>query len=342
VPFPHATARWSHATGCAASAIASPRNSKLSTASCFGAECYEVRFCLPTIYCHGRSRAGRVLSLSIPAVVRWRPMRIRVTVVDTSSSRTLRALLVSDPEVEIVGEDRSGHGVLDTIKHCFPDLMFLGVETAITAMDFVELVKAHEAGILPVTILIGPRRKQSPETLDAQAFGHLEMPTSRDRLIEVLHRAKVYIRSLSLPGRERGLRVLAGSTVYLPKKPDRIVVRSVGRFVFLRADEIEWIEAEGNNVRVHVRNDSYVQRKTISAMERELDPGIFSRIHRSAIVNLDQIQELRPWATGEYIVLMRSGKELTLTRGYRARLHLLLGGNRTIDRIDRDNVSKGN
>ena len=88
--------------------------------------------------------------------------------------------------------------------------------------------------------------------------------------------------------------------------------------------------------------DSYVQRKTISAMERELDPAMFSRIHRSAIVNLDQIQELRPWSTGEYVVLMRKGKELTLSRGYRAQLPLLLGGTEQLDKTDGDNVPKGN
>jgi two-component system LytT family response regulator len=320
-----------------------PAELKLSTVSWFETECYGVRLDLPTIYCDCGGRADRVLSLSISTGVLGRLMRIRATVVDEdTSSRTLRALLVSDPEVEIVGEDRCGRGVVDAIKDCFPDLMFLGRETAITAMECVELVKAHEAGILPLTILIGPRRKHSPEAFDAHAFGYLEMPTSRDRLLEVLHRAKVYIRSQSLLGRERGLRVLAGSTVYLPKKPGRIVIRSAGRFVFVRADEIEWIEAEGNNVRVHVGNNSYVQRKTISAMERELDPVLFSRIHRSAIVNLDQIQELRPWSTGEYIVLMRTGKELTLSRGYRARLRLLLEGTGHLEKIDdEDNISKG-
>jgi two-component system, LytTR family, response regulator len=281
---------------------------------------------------------------TIVFVMLGRLMRIRATVVDedASSRRTLRALLVSDPEVEIVGKDRCGHGVVDTIKDCFPDLMFLSVATAITAMDCVALVKAHQAGILPVTILIGPHRKHAPDAFDAQAFGYLAMPTSRDRLLEVLHRAKVYIRSQSRLGIERELRAFVGSSVHLPRKPDRIVIRSVGRFVFVRAEDIEWIEAEGNNVRVHVGNDSYVQRKTISAMERELDPAMFSRIHRSAIVNLDKIKEIRPWSTGEYVVLMRNGKELTLSRGYRARFPLLFGCTEQIDKIDGDNVAKWN
>jgi two-component system LytT family response regulator len=265
--------------------------------------------------------------------------RLRVMVVDedASSRRTFRALLASYPDVEIVG-DRCGRGVMDTIKDCLPDLMFVGVEALVTAMDCVGMVKAHQAGILPVTILMGPDSKYSPEEFDARGFSYLTMPISRDRLLEVLHNARVYIRSQSPLGDEREVGARLQSTARLPRKQDRIVIRSAGRFVFVRAQEIEWIEAEGNNVRVHVENKSYVQRKSISAVERELDPATFSRIHRSAIVNLDKIRELRPWSTGEYVVLMRNGKELTLSRGYRARLPVLLGETERSEKHDAETM----
>jgi two-component system, LytTR family, response regulator len=268
-------------------------------------------------------------------------MRIRATIVneDPSSHRTLRNMLLSDPEVEFVTNDRWPVGIADAIKHGSPDLLFLNVATTITATDCLALVNAYQSGCLPVAILVGPHLKPATEAFDAQGFGYLAVPASQDRLAEVLHEAKTYICGQSLLERERGLQAWVASPGNLTRKPDRIIIRSAGRFVFVRAVEIEWIEADGNNVRVHVGKDSYTQRKTISAMERELDPATFSRIHRSAIVNLDRIREIRPWSTGEYVVLMRNGKELTLSRGYRARLPLLLGGTEAIEKMDESTLS---
>jgi two-component system LytT family response regulator len=90
-------------------------------------------------------------------------------------------------------------------------------------------------------------------------------------------------------------------------------------------DEVEWIESEGNYVRLHRGKDTHLLRETMAAIEAKLDPDRFMRIHRQAIVNVERIRDLRPWFTGEYIVRMQSGRELTLTRSYRDNLRLLLG-----------------
>jgi len=95
--------------------------------------------------------------------------------------------------------------------------------------------------------------------------------------------------------------------------------------VFVRLEEVEWIEAEGNYLRLHLADDSYLLRETMNSFESRIDPAQFMRIHRSAIVNLDFIRDVQPWFTGEYIVRMRGGKELTLTRSYRHNLKRLLG-----------------
>lgn len=105
----------------------------------------------------------------------------------------------------------------------------------------------------------------------------------------------------------------------------RIVIKTDGRFVFLDPEEIDWIEAKGNYVCLHAGTESYVQRQALGTLEQRLEPGRFLRIHRSVIVNVDKIRELRPWPTGEYVVVMRNGKELTLSRGYRNQLSKLLG-----------------
>src|SRR3712207_2244038 len=98
------------------------------------------------------------------------------------------------------------------------------------------------------------------------------------------------------------------------------MVKVGGRVLFLRTAEVRWIEAEGNYVRLHAGGESYLLRETMSALEQKLDPGRFLRVHRSTIVNLDEVRELRPWFAGDYIVALKDGTELRLSRGYRARL----------------------
>ena len=110
-----------------------------------------------------------------------------------------------------------------------------------------------------------------------------------------------------------------------PQRLDRLVVKSGGRVFFLRTDDIVWIEAAGNYVRLHLGEDSHLFRETMNGMEARLDPRRFVRIHRSRIVNTDRIKELQPWFNGEYVVMLQNGTRLTLSRGYREKLQERLG-----------------
>ncbi len=114
-------------------------------------------------------------------------------------------------------------------------------------------------------------------------------------------------------------------TVPADRKSDRMVVKSGGRLFFLRADEIDWVEAAGNYVRVHVGTESHLLRDTMNAIEARLNSEIFFRIHRSRIVNIERVKELQPWFNGEYVVILRNGTKLTLSRGYREKLQERLG-----------------
>lgn len=104
----------------------------------------------------------------------------------------------------------------------------------------------------------------------------------------------------------------------------RIVVRSERRLLFLRQDEIEWVEAAGNYVRLHVRGTAHVLRQSMKNMENRLDPDVFVRIHRSAIVNVDRIRELQPWLHGEYVVILEDGTRLSASRVFSDRLDALI------------------
>ncbi|MHB1861914.1 MAG: LytTR family DNA-binding domain-containing protein [Gemmatimonadaceae bacterium] len=105
----------------------------------------------------------------------------------------------------------------------------------------------------------------------------------------------------------------------------RIVVRSERRLLFLRQEEIEWVEAAGNYVRLHVRGSAHVLRQSMKNMETRLDPAVFVRIHRSAIVNVDRIRELQPWMHGEYVVILDDGTRLSASRVFSDRLDALIG-----------------
>ena len=106
--------------------------------------------------------------------------------------------------------------------------------------------------------------------------------------------------------------------------PDRLVVKSGGRIFFIRTDEIDWVDAAGNYVRLHVKGEAHLFRETMSAMEARLDPNRFARIHRSHIVNVDRIKELLP-GNGDHAVILRSGVKLPLSRGYKERLQERMG-----------------
>jgi two-component system LytT family response regulator len=104
------------------------------------------------------------------------------------------------------------------------------------------------------------------------------------------------------------------------------VVKSGGRVFFLRTEEIDWVEAAGNYVRLHLGPESHLFRETMSRMEARLDTRRFARIHRSRIVNTERIKELQPWFNGDYAVILRDGTRLTLSRGYRERVQQKLSG----------------
>ncbi len=108
-----------------------------------------------------------------------------------------------------------------------------------------------------------------------------------------------------------------------PKR--RLVARAQGRFLLFSPDEIDWIEAAGNYVRLNIGAQCHLLRETMASIEARLDPAAFLRIHRSVIVNLERIRELKPSGGGEYVVVLRDGTELTLSRGYRAKLPEILG-----------------
>jgi two-component system LytT family response regulator len=246
--------------------------------------------------------------------------KIRTLVVDDEplARERLTNLLSGEPDIEVVGQCRDGEEAVTAIVDHTPDLVFLDVQ--MPAMNGFEVIEAVGSERMPLVIFVTAYDQHALRAFQVRALDYVLKPFDRERFQEALQRARTHIQRDETGDLGRRLLALVKDLRRDQPKTDRLVVKSGGRLFFLRTDEIDWIEAAGNYVRLHVGPASHLLRETMNAIEGRLDPEKFFRIHRSRIVNMERIQEMQPWLNGEYAVLLRTGTRLTLSRGYREKL----------------------
>jgi two-component system, LytTR family, response regulator len=188
------------------------------------------------------------------------------------------------------------------------------------AMNGFEVIEAVGSERKPLVIFVTAYDQHALKAFQVRALDYVLKPFDRERFQEALQRARAQIQRDETGDLGRRLLALVKDLRRDQPKTDRLVVKSGGRLFFLRTDEIDWIEAAGNYVRLHVGTTSHLLRETMNAIEGRLDAEKFFRIHRSRIVNMERIQEMQPWLNGEYAVVLRTGTRLTLSRGYREKL----------------------
>jgi len=249
---------------------------------------------------------------------------IRTLIVDDESlaRERIREMLESDPEIEIVGDCANGKEAIQAISKLKPDLIFLDVE--MPGIDGFQVLQSLESAEMPAVIFVTAYDQYAVRAFEIYALDYLLKPFDRERFQGSVRRAKEQLLKMSDSMNERILSALEQIKTR-PVHLERLVIKMNGHVFFIKAAEIDWLEAEGNYVRLHSGKESYLLRDTISALEAQLDPKQFLRVHRSAIVNIDRIQELQPWFHGEYRIILREGVQLTLSRSYREKLHELLG-----------------
>ena len=235
----------------------------------------------------------------------------------------LASLLAGEQDIEIVGQCRDGEEAVTAIHDQSPDLVFLDVQ--MPHMNGFEVIEAVGVEKMPLVIFVTAYDQHALRAFEVKALDYLLKPFDRERLTDALQRARRQIEREETGDLGRRLMALVKDLRKDQPRSDRLVVKSGGRLFFLRADEIDWIEAAGNYVRLHVGTTSHLLRETMNAIEGRLDPEKFFRIHRCRIVNMERIQELQPWLNGEYAVLLRTGTRLTLSRGCREKLQERLG-----------------
>jgi two-component system, LytTR family, response regulator len=254
---------------------------------------------------------------------------IRCVIVDDEAlaREAIRSHIEGDPMLKLVGEAEDGGAAIQAIEELQPDLLFLDIQ--MPEFDGLEVLRelATKRMRLPVTIFITAHDEYALRAFEAHALDYLLKPIRAERFKDAVAGAKSRITTDRGSQASDRLATLLSGGEFPARWAARLPVKAEGRIVLVRVEQIEWIESEGNYVRLHLRGQSHLLRDTMSAIEAKLDPAQFTRIHRCAIVNINSIEHLRPWFTGEYIVRMQSGKELTLTRSYRDNLHRLLGKN---------------
>ena len=250
----------------------------------------------------------------------------KVIIVDDESAarRRVKRLLALESEFEIVAECASGTEAVAALREYRPHLMFLNVQLPETT-GFDVLRNAGDAS--PLVIFTSAYEDYALKAFELQAFDYLLKPFDGHRFRESVQRAKARLAEIAAVVPARDLSKMFQQFSARRAAPDRIAVRSRGRVVFVKLENVDWFEAADNYVSLHCGRETHVIRETMNDLESRLDPTRFLRVHRSAIVNLDRIKELQPWFRGDYRVILRDGTELTLTKTHREKLEsrLLMG-----------------
>ena len=252
--------------------------------------------------------------------------KIRTIVVDDEPIARARvvSLLGEEPDIEVVGECSSGSQAVSAISSASPDLVFLDVE--MPEMDGFELARTLGSERMPPVVFITAFEEYALRAFEVHALDYLLKPFSAQRFKSALSHARQQLAQRQATS-NLGQQLLAMLPDMRRREPrqDRLVVKASGRVYFVRTADIDWCEAAGNYVCLHVGQQSHLVRDTMGHLETQLDTQQFVRIHRSTIVNVDRIQELRSSFNGEHVVLLRDGTRLTLSRGYRDALQTRLG-----------------
>jgi two-component system, LytTR family, response regulator len=262
-------------------------------------------------------------------------MNIRTLIIDDEplGRSGVRVRLRDEPDIEVIGECANGRLAVEAINRLAPDLLFLDVQ--MPGMNGFEVLAATADVPLPAVIFVTAYDQYALRAFEVYALDYLLKPIDDERFKIALQRARSHLRQRDESALGKRFAALLADfnidpanrqpVAGLSEPPaSRFVIKSGGRIFFVNAEEIDWVEAVGDYVRLHVGRQSHLLRETMAAMEARLGDR-FLRIHRSTIVNSERIKELHPYFNGEYVILLNDGVHLKSSRGYRDRLRRHFG-----------------
>ena len=255
--------------------------------------------------------------------------KIKTLIVDDEplARRTLRDLLAVDAEIEIIGECGGGLEAVDFIGKQSPDLLFLDIQ--MPGLNGFEVLARIEHEDISAIVFVTAYDQYALKAFEVHALDYLLKPFNDERFEAALRQAKAHVKLRKINRLSKSLRALldehAGREPNKPKSfLSRFMIRAGGRVVFVNAADVDWIAADDYYIKLHVGGKTHLLRLSMNELEEKLDPKRFVRIHRSTIINFDRVKELHQHPNGEYVVVLKNGTELKLSRSRRERLEELL------------------
>jgi two-component system, LytTR family, response regulator len=244
-------------------------------------------------------------------------MKIRALIVDDESLARARVkkMLTIEPDVEVAGECASGAEAITFIQEQHPDQVFLDVQ--MTEVGGFDVLRALPPEGWPTVIFVTVHDQRALEAFEVHALDYLLKPFKEARFREALQRARQHLQSRDAAALNQRLQDWLGAAKPETAYPSHLAVKSGERTGFVKLSEVDYIEAAANYAILHVGAQNHILRETLANLEAKLSPKVFLRVNRSAIVNLNRVKEVQPAGRGEHIVVLRNGKELSLTCGVR-------------------------
>ena len=251
------------------------------------------------------------------------PLRVLIVDDEPLARERLRGWLRAEPGVEIVGECGSGPEAIAVLRRTPLDLIFLDVE--MPGCDGFQVLSELPAESRPAVIFVTAHEQFALDAFEVQAIDYLLKPFDQERFRTALQRASEHVRARRAGKLEDRLETLLADAAAPGRKPERLTVKADGRLVFLKPEDIVWVEAADNYIILHLVSGQLMLRDTLTAIEERLGTASFARVSRSALVNLDQIKELQPTFHGDYVVVLRNGTKVPLSRSLRGQFGRFTG-----------------
>lgn len=251
---------------------------------------------------------------------------IRAIIVDDEplAREKVKLFAQGESDIEIVDVCANGRDALASCHKLKPELLFLDIQ--MPEMNGFELLGKIKIHPLPGIIFITAYDEFALRAFEFHALDYLLKPFDRVRFKKAVSHAREYIQSnTQSETTTEQIKSMLDSIKQTPARLERLVVKANGRIIFLRIDDIDWMEAAGNYVNVHVGSESHLVRETMNNIEGQINPQKFARIHRSTIINIEKVKELLPYFNGEYKVVLQNNTQVILSRSYRESFKKNLG-----------------
>jgi len=251
---------------------------------------------------------------------------IRTWIVDDESLARdrLRQLLADEPGFEVVGESASSRAALDDLPRARPELVFLDVR--MPEVDGLAVARALGSRERPIVVFVTAFDSHALEAFEVHALDYLLKPFDRERLRRALDQARDQIERERRGDFDERIAALLAPRPAQPTKLRRVAVKTATGVAFIDVEQIDWVEARGNYVRLHAGPHTYVRRETLQHFSERLDARRFVRIHRSTLVNSQRVRAQEPLLHGDAMLVLQDGTRLALSRSYREQAERVFGG----------------